>query len=68
MVNVGRDVAPVAEEFQKRGVLVGRKFPPMDKWLRVSVGNEQEMARFMTAFREIFPAGGFKAKAETSEK
>jgi histidinol-phosphate aminotransferase len=67
MVNVGRDVAPVAEEFQKRGVLVGRKFPPLDTWLRVSVGNEQEMARFMTAFKEMFPAGGLKAKAESGD-
>jgi histidinol-phosphate aminotransferase len=65
MVNVGRDVTPVAEEFRKRGVLVGRKFPPMNNWLRVSVGTEPEMVKFMAAFKEIFPAGGQKIKAET---
>ena len=64
MVNVGRDVSPVAEEFRKRGVLVGRKFPPMNNWLRVSVGTEPEMARFLTAFKEIFPAGGIKPKPD----
>jgi histidinol-phosphate aminotransferase len=65
MVNVGRDVALVGEEFKKRGVLVGRKFPPMNNWLRVSVGTEPEMARFMAAFKDLFPAGGVKAKAES---
>ena len=60
MVNVGRDVVGVAEDFKKRKVLVGRKFPPMNNWLRVSIGTEPEMARFMAAFKEIFPAGGIK--------
>jgi histidinol-phosphate aminotransferase len=58
MVHVGRDVVPVAEEFKKRGVLVGRPFPPMNQHLRVSVGSADEMSRFMTAFREIFAAKG----------
>jgi histidinol-phosphate aminotransferase len=56
MVNVKKDVTPVSEEFLKKGVLVGRKFPPMNEWLRVSVGTEDEMSRFMKAFKEIFPA------------
>ena len=60
MVNVGRDVTAVAEDFKKRFVLVGRKFPPMNNWLRVSVGTEQEMDKFMAAFKELFPAGGIK--------
>ena len=67
MVNVGRDITPVIEEFRKRGVLVGRKFPPMNNWLRVSVGTEPEMVKFMAAFKEIFPAGGVKAKADAPE-
>ena len=41
-----------------KGVLVGRPFPPMTQHLRVSIGNEDEMARFMTAYKEIFPAKG----------
>ncbi len=56
MVQVGRDVVEVAKEFKKSGVLVGRPFPPMTKHLRVSVGSADEMARFMTAFKAIFPA------------
>jgi histidinol-phosphate aminotransferase len=39
-------------------VLVGRPFPPMTDFMRVSVGTPEEMARFVTAFKEIFPAKG----------
>lgn len=60
MVDVGKDVTAVAEDFKKRKILVGRKFPPMNNWLRVSVGTEPEMTRFIAAFRELFPAGGIK--------
>jgi histidinol-phosphate aminotransferase len=56
MVNVRRDVTPVRDEFRKRGILVGRKFAPMDTWLRVSVGSEEDMRLFVAAFKEIFPA------------
>jgi histidinol-phosphate aminotransferase len=53
MVDLKRPVKPVIAEFEKRGVLVGRPFPPMDQHLRVSVGNADEMKRFAAAFREI---------------
>ena len=68
MVNVGRDVTGVAEDFKKRFVLVGRKFPPMNNWLRVSVGTEPEMDKFMGVFKDLFPAGGIKTtkKEKTS--
>jgi histidinol-phosphate aminotransferase len=56
MVHVGREVTPVIEEFRKRGVAVGRRFPPMVEHLRVSIGTAEEMDRFMVAFKEIFPA------------
>jgi histidinol-phosphate/aromatic aminotransferase/cobyric acid decarboxylase-like protein len=49
-------VQPVIEEFREKKVAVGRPFPPMTKHLRVSVGTEDEMDRFMKAFKEIFPA------------
>ena len=56
MVSIGREVVPVIEEFRKKGVAVGRPFPPMTTHMRVSIGTAEEMARFMTAFKEIFPA------------
>ena len=54
MVHIKRPVQPVIEEFRKKGVIVGRPFPPMLEHLRVSVGTGEEMERFMVAFREIF--------------
>jgi histidinol-phosphate aminotransferase len=54
MVGIKRPVQPVIDEFRKRGVLVGRPFPPMTEHLRVSVGTAEEMGRFMVAFKEIF--------------
>jgi histidinol-phosphate aminotransferase len=55
MVHIGREVQPVIEEFKAKKVLVGRPFPPMTTHMRVSVGTADEMAQFMTAFKEIFP-------------
>jgi len=43
----------VIDEFKKKGVLVGRPFPPLNVHLRVSVGSADEMSRFMVAFREV---------------
>jgi histidinol-phosphate aminotransferase len=53
MVHLRRPVQPVIDAFRKRGVLVGRPFPPLNEHLRVSVGTADEMKRFATAFREI---------------
>jgi histidinol-phosphate aminotransferase len=56
MVHIRRPIQPVIEEFRKRGVLVGRPFPPMTDYMRVPVGTVDEMSRFMGAFKQIFPA------------
>ena len=53
MVHLKRPVVPVIDEFKKKGVLVGRPFPPMNEHLRVSIGTPDEMSRFMVAFRDI---------------
>jgi histidinol-phosphate aminotransferase len=55
MVHIGREIQPVIQEFAAKKVQVGRPFPPMTTHMRVSIGTEDEMARFMTAFKEIFP-------------
>ena len=56
MLDAGRDVGPLGEEFRAHGILVGRKFPSMPNWLRVSIGTPEQMAAFMTALRDIVPA------------
>ncbi len=65
MVQIDRDVVQTGAEFKKRGVLVGRPFPPMTKHLRVSVGSPEEMDRFMKAFKEIFPVKTAPGKSVT---
>jgi len=54
MVGIKREVRPVIDEFRKKLVQVGRPFPPMNDYLRVSVGTADEMGRFMKAWKEIF--------------
>jgi histidinol-phosphate aminotransferase len=56
MIDVGEDVVPVGEKFRARGILVGRKFPSLPNWLRVSIGTREQMTEFVAALREIVPA------------
>jgi histidinol-phosphate aminotransferase len=53
MVHLKRPVQPVIEAFRKKGVLVGRPFPPLNESLRVSIGTPDEMARFMVAWKDV---------------
>jgi histidinol-phosphate aminotransferase len=56
MIDVGGDVRPVVEAFRKRDILVGRKFPSLPNWLRITVGKPEEMQAFVAALTEIVPA------------
>ncbi len=55
MIDVGADVKPVIEAFRARKILVGRRFPSMPTWLRVSIGTQAEIETFLKALREITP-------------
>ncbi|MBI3669194.1 MAG: histidinol-phosphate transaminase [Acidobacteria bacterium] len=55
MIDVGGDVKPVIEQFHRRRILVGRKFPSLGNWLRVSIGTRRETQAFLAALREIVP-------------
>jgi histidinol-phosphate aminotransferase len=50
---IGRDAQAFREAMEKRGVLVGRPFPPYPDWCRVSLGTVDEMKIFATALREV---------------
>ena len=56
MVHLKRPVQPVIDEFRKKGVLVGRPFPPLTQSLRVSIGTPVEFSRFRVAFKAIMGA------------
>lgn len=61
MIDVGTDVRPVIAEFRKRKILIGRRFPSMSNWIRVSIGKQDEMETFLAALRQIVPAQASKA-------
>ncbi|MEE4210698.1 MAG: histidinol-phosphate transaminase [Parvularcula sp.] len=50
------------KEFQalmeERQIMVGRPFPPMLDWCRVSIGTEDEMSTFLTVFEEVMEGQG----------
>lgn len=50
---LGRDVQPFREAMQKRGILLGRLFPPYTDWCRVSTGTMDELKIFAAALREL---------------
>ncbi len=56
MVDVGGDVTPVIQAFRAKKILVGRKFPSLPNWLRVTVGKREEVAAFLATLPEIVPA------------
>jgi histidinol-phosphate aminotransferase len=54
---LGKDVQPFREAMQKRGILVGRLFPPYTDWCRVSTATMDEMKLFGAALREMANQG-----------
>ncbi|HTU35783.1 MAG TPA: histidinol-phosphate transaminase [Candidatus Acidoferrum sp.] len=61
MIDVGRNVNPVGEAFRAKNILVGRLFPSMPNFLRVSIGTRPQMEQFMAALSEIVPVNGSRA-------
>jgi histidinol-phosphate aminotransferase len=53
MIEVGKPVPPIIEALKARGFLVGRLFPSMPTHLRVSLGTEEQMARFQPVLAEV---------------
>lgn len=53
MADLRRDVGPVIESLKGRGVEVGRRFPAMPSFLRVTIGTRPQMERFLSALRTV---------------
>ncbi|WP_372973082.1 histidinol-phosphate transaminase [Muriicola sp.] len=49
----GRQIRDVISEMQKENVLIGRPFPPMYEWARISTGTMDEVKEFATALRKV---------------
>ncbi len=53
MINVKQPAEQVIEKLAAQGVLVGRVWKDWPQWVRVTVGNKQEMARFREVFASL---------------
>src|SRR5262245_15437314 len=55
MIDMGQDVEPLIEAFKARGIRVGRRFPAMPDFLRISIGLDREMDAFLAGLRALAP-------------
>jgi histidinol-phosphate aminotransferase len=46
MIDTQHPAAEVIEHFRKHNILIGRRFPPLDTYIRVSLGTPEEMSAF----------------------
>ena len=56
MVDVKRPGQEVRDAVAKENVLIGRIWPIMPTWVRITVGTQEEMARFQWAFQKVMKA------------
>ena len=63
MLDIGTDVKPIIEQFRARNIFVGRPFPAMPTFMRVTIGTQPETEAFLAALREIAPAKSARAAA-----
>jgi histidinol-phosphate aminotransferase len=61
MIEAGSDAAPIIAKFRERNILIGRKFPSLANWLRISIGTRKEMEKFLAALRDIVPLAAARA-------
>ena len=53
MIDLRREVRPVISAMRARGVEVGRLFPALPNFMRVTIGTGPEMKSFLTTFKEV---------------
>ncbi len=57
-MKTGIPISEFQELMEAERIMVGRPFPPMLDWCRVSIGTEEEMTIFLGAFERIMTAKG----------
>ena len=53
MFDCKRPVVPFIQALKQRKVQVGRLFPALPNYMRVTIGKRAEMEAFLSAFREV---------------
>ncbi|MFL6588572.1 MAG: pyridoxal phosphate-dependent aminotransferase [Chthoniobacterales bacterium] len=56
MIDMRREVKPLIAAFKDRKVQVGRLFPPLPNFMRVTIGTKPQMERFVAVFKEVTAA------------
>jgi len=52
--HTGHDIREVRQAFRQENIMVGRPFPPMMDWLRVSMAKPHEMEYFVQVYQRLF--------------
>jgi histidinol-phosphate aminotransferase len=52
-VKTGRNISTLQQQMREEGVIIGRPFPPLTDWARISSGTLDEMKIFDSAFRKV---------------
>jgi histidinol-phosphate aminotransferase len=50
----GRDIVELNNIMKNKGVLIGRPFPPLMDWCRISTGKTEDVARFCTEIKSVY--------------
>jgi histidinol-phosphate aminotransferase len=53
MTDVKRPVPPLIQAMKERRIHIGRLFPSLPNHMRITIGKEVEMERFLAEFREV---------------
>jgi histidinol-phosphate aminotransferase len=53
MFDLKRPVVPVIQALKQRNVQVGRLFPALPNYMRLTIGKKAEMEAFLSAFRQV---------------
>jgi histidinol-phosphate aminotransferase len=61
MIDAGPDVKPLLAQFEARGIIVGRRFASLNRFLRVTIGTQNETEAFFAVFKELVPRQASKA-------
>ena len=56
MIETGKPVKQVIANFQQRGIAIGRPFPPMETYARISFGTPDQMTAYWKAWDEMAKA------------
>ncbi len=57
-IHTGIDAGELQSMMEARNIIIGRPSPPLTEWARVSIGTEEEMRSFLSAFESILREQG----------